>query len=187
MSESMLPKNRIIWTESSVIQEALKYSSRRDFRQFAAGAYAFASRENILDKVCSHMTKAVAPTKWDEVTLKREAQKYKTTHEFRKNDSNAYSAAKKKGILEYVCSHMEAHKNARKKPLKKLSAVARSELKEINEGRIKIGFKPLEVKVRTCIVCRVDFESTGDRTCGCNKDHMPLASFAGSFGLTSEY
>ena len=175
-----------MWTEDTVREEALKYSSRRDFRQLAVGAYAFARRENILDEICVHMIKIVAPQTWDEHSLRSIAQEYKTLTEFRKHDSNAYNAARKRGILEYVCSHMEGHKNARKKPLKRLSAHAKSELKEVNKTRVSMGMKPIEIKIRACLVCKIDFESTGSRTCGCSKDHMPLASFAGTFTIPDE-
>ena len=169
MKEKYIPKNKKMWTEETVREEALKYSSRRDFRQLAVGAYAFASRENMLDEICTHMIKVVASQKRDEDSLKAAAQEYTTLTEFRKHDSNAYNAARKKGILEYVCSHMEGHEGARKKPLKKLCKMTKRELEKANEGRVKIGLKPLEIKIRTCLVCKKEFESIGDRTCGCSK------------------
>ena len=170
MNEKYIPKNKKIWTEDTVREEALKYSSRRDFRQLAVGAYAFARRENILDEICTHMIRVVTPQKWDENSLRSVAQEYTTLTEFRKHESNAYNAARKKGILEYVCSHMEGHQGARKKPLKKLCKMARSELERANESRVKIGLKPVEIKIRTCLVCKTDFESAGERTCGCLKE-----------------
>ena len=180
MIESTLPKNRQIWTESFVTQEALKYSTRMHFRQAAPGAYAFACRSKTLDQVCSHMSpKPVPGQKWDEDSLRSIAQKYENTRDFRKNDSNAYNAAKKKGILEYVCSHMDAHKNARDKPLKKMCKMARSELERANESRVKIGLKPVEIKIRSCLVCKTDFESAGERTCGCSRGPITTARLTG--------
>ena len=38
---------------------------------------------------------------------------------------------------------------------------------EINEAREAIGLKPLKVKKRNCLKCGTEFESLGERTCGC--------------------
>ena len=52
--------------------------------------------------------------------------------------------------------------------LKKLppSVVRDIELK--NEARRMAGLSPIRIKVRECTMCGALFESTGNRTCGCN-------------------
>jgi uncharacterized damage-inducible protein DinB len=46
------------------------------------------------------------PIKWTFEKLQEEALKYKTRGEFRKNNASAYKAARKKKILDKICSHM---------------------------------------------------------------------------------
>lgn len=43
------------WTVDSVKNEAMKFTSRKDFRLNSSGAYHFASRNKILKEVCKHM------------------------------------------------------------------------------------------------------------------------------------
>lgn len=45
------------WTKELIHQEALKYNNRKDFRINSYRAYLFASKNNWLDYVCSHMEK----------------------------------------------------------------------------------------------------------------------------------
>ena len=45
-------------------------------------------------------------TKWTYEKLVEEARKYETKQEFRAKNSSAYAAAKYRGIIEKVCSHM---------------------------------------------------------------------------------
>lgn len=44
-----------IWNKETCHQEALKYTNRKDFQEFASGAWAAASKNNWLDEICSHM------------------------------------------------------------------------------------------------------------------------------------
>ena len=39
-------------------------------------------------------------------------------------------------------------------------------LEHINKGRILNGLEPLSIKVRTCLKCSQQFESSGNRICG---------------------
>jgi len=48
--------------------------------------------------------------KWTEEKLKEEALKYDTRGEFSKGSESAYSAARKKGLLDDICGHMEGRK-----------------------------------------------------------------------------
>lgn len=46
------------------------------------------------------------PKRWPRTLLEKEAKKYKTKKEFRKNSSSAYQTAKHQGILDEICKHM---------------------------------------------------------------------------------
>ena len=123
---------------------------------------------NIVEIVCSHMERP-KQTIWNEERLIQEAQKYSTLKEFRSKSVNAYSAASKKRILEYVCSHMEEfiHVEQNNLPIKRLSNHERSVFRDTNEARLEAGFKPIEMRVRKCLSCGTLFESIGNRMCGC--------------------
>ena len=43
------------WTDVLCMQEARKFSSRKDFAKKGKGAYGYALKKGILDRVCSHM------------------------------------------------------------------------------------------------------------------------------------
>ena len=180
MQKDTHPRKRISWTEDTVTQEAQKYQHKRHFRESSSGAYSYASKHKMLEKICSHMDKTPLPDRrWNENTLREVAQQFSTPQEFLKNDSNAYNAAKRKGMLELVCSHKDTFQNPRKKPFKKLSKLSRTELEAVNRSRINIGAKPIEIKIRKCMHCKIEFESTGDRSCGCFRGSVATARLTG--------
>lgn len=53
--------------------------------------------------------------------------------------------------------------------IKKLPSYTITNLNEINKGRVLVGLRRIEVKIRTCLICGQKFESIGARTCGCKK------------------
>lgn len=89
---------RGVWDESSVAEEALKFSTRKAFSQGSYNAYQAAVRLKIMDKVCAHMTKVLKS--WDEGAIRSEAAKYDKRSSFRKGCSSAYQAAWKAGMLD---------------------------------------------------------------------------------------
>lgn len=52
--------------------------------------------------------------KWTNAEVRKEAAKYKTKKEFNQACQSAYQAARKMGILDEVCSHMDKVKRGRK-------------------------------------------------------------------------
>jgi hypothetical protein len=48
-------KNPNFWTKKRLVEEALKYSSKKEFRESEYGAYQTAHKLRILDKICAHM------------------------------------------------------------------------------------------------------------------------------------
>ena len=53
------------------------------------------------------------------------------------------------------------------KRVKKLTASARREIELKNHARKLAGLSPIVIKVRTCNRCSKQFESSGNRNCGC--------------------
>ena len=171
---------RYSWSHKSVTEEALKYEHRRHFKQYASGAYAYALRHDLLHKICTHMdTKPLPENKWNEESLHEVAKKYKTAREFAKNDTNAYNTAVRRGLLEIVCRHMDQFQNVRKKPIKRLSKMSQKEFEAINRARSNIGVEPIEIKIRVCIHCKIEFESIGKRACGCSRGVIATARLSG--------
>ena len=171
---------RSSWTHVSVSNEALKYQHRRHFKLYASGAYAYASRHNLLQKICTHMDKTPLPERrWDKKSLSEVARKYKTSKEFAKNDCNAYNTAVRRGLLEIVCEHMDEFQNVREKPIKRLSKMSQKEFEAINRSRLAIGASPIKIKIRACIHCKIEFESIGKRSCGCSRGVIATARLSG--------
>jgi hypothetical protein len=51
--------------------------------------------------------------------------------------------------------------------VKKLPPSVLKEIELKNHARKLAGLSPIRVKVRKCIACNSNFESAGNRTCGC--------------------
>ena len=51
--------------------------------------------------------------------------------------------------------------------VKKLPPSMVKEIELKNHARKLAGLSPIRVKVRKCIACNSNFESAGNRTCGC--------------------
>ena len=171
---------RASWNHKSVTDEALKYEHRRHFKQYASGTYAYASKHQLLPKICTHMDKTPLPDrKWNKKSLSEVARKYETSREFAKNDTNAYNTAVRRGLLEIVCQHMDEFQNVRDKPIKRLTKISQREMEAVNRGREAIGAPPIKIKIRTCIHCKIEFESTGKRSCGCSRGVIATARLSG--------
>lgn len=100
------------YTLENVKQEALKYSTKKDFSTKSSGYYAAAKRLKILTDVCCHMDKRLAPNKkWDLKSLLVVSSKYDNREDFRKQDFNAYRAAVKQNLLGLICTDMDQLKN----------------------------------------------------------------------------
>jgi superfamily II DNA or RNA helicase len=84
------------WTLDSVSAEALKYKTKKEFQKGSIGAYAWALRNNKIDKITSHMVSS--KINWTKKLIFDIIKKYKTLNEFRKNDRLAYYKAREFGI-----------------------------------------------------------------------------------------
>lgn len=100
--------NEIKWTKENVIKEAKKYKNKEEFERKAGGAHHTAYDKGWAEEACSHMpTFSEQITKWTPEKIAKEASKYNTRIDFSHYSPGAYGAAKKKGIIDKVCSHME--------------------------------------------------------------------------------
>jgi hypothetical protein len=90
---------------------ARRYQNRTEFRKFSRAAYNAALKYGIMDKICTHMTKTRPPAqkqiKWDEPKIQSFANRYSNRTSFKKGSPKAYEAAKRRKILDIVCSHMD--------------------------------------------------------------------------------
>lgn len=116
----MEPSASEAYTDEEIRQEALKYTRKGDFAKSSISVYNAAWRKGpaYLESVCSHMPKRSKKPKnptgpyvyWTHEMIYKEALKYNSKDEFRKNSRNAYCTAKKRGILKEIQSHMEVVK-----------------------------------------------------------------------------
>jgi len=92
------------WSKEAIQQEALKYTSKTEFRKKAKGAYARASATSTLNKFCAHMI--VKRVSWDKKSISKEALKYSTKEAFRTKAYPAYLKATRLNIIDEVTTHM---------------------------------------------------------------------------------
>lgn len=96
------------WTYEACKEEALKYNSIQEFKEYSASCYGVILKNKWSDELFSHLKYGNKPPNyWTKKRCAEEALKYKTKAEFRKNSVSAYSASKKFKWLDEICSHME--------------------------------------------------------------------------------
>ena len=97
------------WNFERCWGEALRHLTRTSFFYGSPGAYACASRNGWLDKICSHMTSPHKPHGyWTPDRIREISMKYDSRTAFKHGDNKAYQAAQQHGWLDEVCSHMTA-------------------------------------------------------------------------------
>lgn len=102
----MLKKNiKKIWTLEKLQEEALKYTSRVEFKTNNLSAYRCAKRRYCLDDICKYM-KRLRNKPYTTEDLGNIAKNFLTRGEFQKKNSSAYGVALNKGILDQICVHM---------------------------------------------------------------------------------
>ena len=93
--------HNLYWTAERCAEEALKYTTRKDFLETSPGAYNAAKKNGLLDTICSHMARAAKPAGyWTKARCIKEARKNKTFSQFRKNCASAYAIAWRNGWLD---------------------------------------------------------------------------------------
>lgn len=93
----------ILPSKEKVLSEALKYTYHKEFKE--TKYYNVAKRLGIYKEVTAHL---IAHSKWKKADIHKEALKYNTRTKFHDGSRLAYRAAKRKGILDLMCSHMES-------------------------------------------------------------------------------
>lgn len=95
--------------------KAKGYDSYKEFRERESGVYCAARKLGILDEITSHMSNRRKVKKYDyPVSLeiaKKEARKYDYRGDFQKKSNRIYNWARKRGILDSICSHMKRRGN----------------------------------------------------------------------------
>lgn len=97
----------MIWTFEKCKEEALKYTTKKDFRKNSSACYSAAQKNGWLIELTKHMIQLVKPNGyWTFERCKEEALKYNTRVEFQKKSSSAYGTAYKNKWLNSICGHM---------------------------------------------------------------------------------
>lgn len=111
-------RNHRGYWDKNVHKEALKYSSRNEFKDGSPSAYRAAIRLGLLDKICLHMPKHVDTSgknnpnfKWPLKRLQIEANKYITRGGLKKGSPVAYKVACERNLLDQICLHMPSASN----------------------------------------------------------------------------
>ena len=87
------------WTEKVCREEALKYTSRIDFRRMSRGAYDKAKEMGWLESY-DWLTYNKSLSEWDYDSCKEEAKKYNNKFEFQKKSHGAYLRSLREGWLD---------------------------------------------------------------------------------------
>lgn len=99
-------------------KEAIKYKTKKEFRENNQSAYAMSLKCKWLDEICEHMKKPKIEQsnkkktnkkrrKWNKESCLKEALKYKTRNEFQNNSNGAYNFCLRRKWLDEVCVHMK--------------------------------------------------------------------------------
>lgn len=90
------------YSDEYLIQETNKYNTKKEFREDNPSLYNTVQRRKLFDK-----TNIDGLKRWTKEELIEEALKYNIKGRFYDNSINAYFAARRMGILNDICSHME--------------------------------------------------------------------------------
>lgn len=98
--------------------EALKYSSRQEFRKNCLALYMYAYRNKILNQICSHMPRPRRlHRKYTIESVLELSLNYNSKAEFRKKEKGAYNYCYVNKLMDIVCYKMKVvvkwtHKSA---------------------------------------------------------------------------
>lgn len=95
------------WNKNTLIEEAKKYTSKKQFRKNSNGAYQVAIKLNCMEEICKHMIEVHKPHKyWTKERCADVASKCNNKKQFCKEYLAAYSASHKNGWIAEICEHM---------------------------------------------------------------------------------
>jgi predicted GIY-YIG superfamily endonuclease len=109
------------WTKKKCQEEAIKYSTRKDFEKGSSSSYKAALRKNWMDQICRHMkvNKNIRQNDdrrrkplgyWTKENCSLEAKKYTSRSAFWKENQASYQVARANGWLDDICRHMQFKK-----------------------------------------------------------------------------
>jgi len=103
------------WTKETCAVEALKYSTRGEFRLKSMTAYNLSLKRKWIDDICTHMHQTRNPKDYwnNKEHCVAEALKYGTKTDFITNSMSAYNSAIKNGWLEIITQHMKRPINSK--------------------------------------------------------------------------
>ena len=95
------------WTKDKCIENALKYSTKTDWRNNNGSAYVIAKNNGWIDDCTKHMQQGRKPNGyWTKDKCLESALKYNTIKEWSEKDSSAYTTAKKYNYIADCTKHM---------------------------------------------------------------------------------
>lgn len=99
------------WTKERCHQEALKYTTRRDFYTKSYSAYSKATSKGWLYEITTHLPNDRFPRGyWTKEQCAKEAKKYEIRKDFHIQSPSGYLTALKNGWLDEICTHMRSRK-----------------------------------------------------------------------------
>lgn len=101
------PKPRVRWDKPSVMEVAATFRHKRDFMNYAKGAYDHASKHGFLPEATAHMVPPVYEAiVWDDDSAMAEAAKNEYISVFKRRSPSAYHYLRKRGLLAEATKHM---------------------------------------------------------------------------------
>ncbi len=94
---------KVFWTNTKIIKEAKKYSTRTEFRNGSPGAYDAALNFEIIDEACNHMKIIMKKRTVNQII--EETQKFKCIKELLMEDRNLYMAAWRRKLLPQITKY----------------------------------------------------------------------------------
>lgn len=108
-----MKKNK--WDVEKMRLGALQYSTKWQLKKENYGLYKAAYWHGVWEEITSHMPKnsnigrPAHNRKWHEDILRKEALKYNTRSQFQLLSTGAYKSARRRGLLDEICGHMEPY------------------------------------------------------------------------------
>ena len=91
------------WNKQLVLEDAKKYSLKKEWRAKSASAYVYSKIHKFVDEACAHMN---VDYWWTKETALIEAKKHLNRSSWQKSGGRSYRFAKENGIFEECVAHM---------------------------------------------------------------------------------
>jgi hypothetical protein len=93
LTKNLIRQVSVPYTEEQVIDEALKYKTRNDFRVGSPGQYGAAKRLDIMEMVTKHMGKSLIEKQYTKEEILESALKYKNQRDWKDNEPSIFTCA----------------------------------------------------------------------------------------------